>query len=122
MRIHSGICAGALLLALLLTGCGEEPSAPEAGKDLPAETAYGETAGPAPETPADPDALTAEEIAQVNEAFAPFDERENGSYMNPICSFFTSYYERPEDLDLVEFLRYFGLGNGSVEDGRSLRR
>ena len=117
MRIHSGICAGALLLALLLTGCGGEPSAPEAGKDLPAETAYGETAEPAPETPADPDALTAEEIAQVNEAFAPFDERENGSYMNPICSFFTSYYERPEDLDLVEFLRYFGLGTGSVEDG-----
>lgn len=39
MRIHSGICAGALLLALLLTGCGGEPSAPEAGKDLPAETA-----------------------------------------------------------------------------------
>lgn len=76
----------------------------------------GETAEPAPEEPADPNALTAEEIARVNEAFAPLFERENGSYMNPICSFFTSYYERPEDLDLVEFLRYFGLGEGPVGD------
>ena len=88
-------CAGALALALLLAGCG------------PAETA--------PETAPDPDALTAEEIAQVNEAFAPTEEREGGTYANPICSFFTSYYERPEDLDLVEFLRYLGIG-GTVED------
>ena len=28
-------------------------------------------------------------------------ERENVSYVNSVCSFFTSYYERPEDLDLV---------------------
>ena len=53
----------------------------------------------------------------MNEAFAPFFERGDGLYTNPICSFFTPYYERPEDLDLVEFLRYFGLGNGPVEDG-----
>ncbi len=36
--------------------------------------------------------------------------RENVSYVNSVCSFFTSYYERPEDLDLVEFLRYMGIG------------
>lgn len=67
------------------------------------------------ETPEAADALTVKEIAQVNEAFAPFKERENVSYVNSICSFFTSYYERPEDLDLVEFLRYLGIG-GTVED------
>lgn len=44
-----------------------------------------------------------------------FKERENVSYVNSVCSFFTSYYERPEDLDLVEFLRYMGIG-GTVED------
>ena len=51
----------------------------------------------------------------MNEAFAPFKERENVSYVNSVCSFFTSYYERPEDLDLVEFLRYLGIG-GTVEN------
>ena len=67
------------------------------------------------ETPEAADALTVKEIAQVNEAFAPFKERENVSYVNSVCAFFTSYYERPEDLDLVEFLRYMGIG-GTVED------
>ena len=104
----------ALLLALLFAGCGRVETVPEDREVPPLETEQEETEEPVPEDPA---ALTAEEIAQVNEAFAPFDERENGSYMNPVCSFFTSYYERPEDLNLVEFLRYFGLGNGSVEDG-----
>ena len=104
----------ALLLALLFAGCGRVETVPEDREVPPLETEQEETEEPVPEDPA---ALTAEEIAQVNEAFAPFDERENVSYMNPICSFFTSYYERPEDLNLVEFLRYFGLGNGPVEDG-----
>lgn len=104
----------ALLLALLFAGCGRVETVPEDREVPPLETEQEETEEPVPEDPA---ALTAEEIAQVNEAFAPFDERENGSYMNPVCSFFTSYYERPEDLNLVEFLRYFGLGNGPVEDG-----
>lgn len=104
----------ALLLALLFAGCGRVETVPEDREVPPLETEQEETEEPVPEDPA---TLTAEEIAQVNEAFAPFDERENGSYMNPVCSFFTSYYERPEDLNLVEFLRYFGLGNGPVEDG-----
>ena len=104
----------ALLLALLFAGCGRVETVPEDREVPPLETEQEETEEPVPEDPA---ALTAEEIAQVNDAFAPFDERENGSYMNPVCSFFTSYYERPEDLNLVEFLRYFGLGNGPVEDG-----
>lgn len=105
----------ALLLALLFAGCGRVETVPEDREVPPLETEQEETEEPVPEDPA---ALTAEEIAQVNEAFAPFDERENGSYMNPVCSFFTSYYERPEDLNLVEFLRYFGLGSGGpAEDG-----
>ena len=103
----------ALLLALLFAGCGRVETVPEDREVPPLETEQEETEEPVPEDPA---ALTAEEIAQVNEAFAPFDERENGSYMNPVCSFFTSYYERPEDLDLVEFLRYFGLVESPVGD------
>ena len=116
-RRRSGTWMWVLLLTLLLTGCGEGASAPEAGRDLPSETEQGEPEEPAPETPADPNALTAEEIAQVNEAFTPFFERDGGAYTNPVCSFFTSFYERAEDLDLVEFLRYFGLGESLTEDG-----
>ena len=107
----------ALLLALLFAGCGRVETVPEDREVPPLETEQEETEEPVPETPAAPNALTAEEIVQVNEAFAPFFERGDGLYTNPICSFFTSYYERPEGLDLVEFLRYFGLGNGPVEDG-----
>ena len=108
MRRKRGPWVPALALALLLTGCG--PAETGAKTDGGAEIPEAEGA-----VSADPGALTAEEIAQVNEAFAPFEERENVSYMNPICSFFTSYYERPEDLDLVEFLRYLGIGD-AVED------
>ena len=108
MRRCRFACVGALLLALLLTGCGKAGTAPEDGGADFSETEQ-------VETPEAADALTVKEIAQVNEAFAPFKERENVSYVNSICSFFTSYYERPEDLDLVEFLRYMGIG-GTVED------
>ena len=108
MRRCRFACVGALLLALLLTGCGKAGTAPEDGGADFSETEQ-------VETPEAADALTVKEIAQVNEAFAPFKERENVSYVNSVCSFFTSYYERPEDLDLVEFLRYMGIG-GTVED------
>ena len=108
MRRCRFACVGALLLALLLTGCGKAGTAPEDGGADFSETEQ-------VETPEAADALTVKEIAQVNEAFAPFKERENVSYVNSVCSFFTSYYERPEDLDLVEFLRYLGIG-GTVED------
>ena len=94
MRRCRFACVGALLLALLLTGCGKAGTAPEDGGADFSETEQ-------VETPEAADALTVKEIAQVNEAFAPFKERENVSYVNSVCSFFTSYYERPEDLDLV---------------------
>lgn len=88
----------ALLLALLFAGCGRVETVPEDREVPPLETEQEETEEPVPETPAAPNALTAEEIIRVNEAFAPFFERGDGLYT-------------------VEFLRYFGLGNGPVEDG-----
>ena len=117
MRIGGHFCAWtlALLLALTLSGCGGSETASGDGGTPPSKTEQEQTAEPAPETAPDPDALTEAEIAAVNEAFTPAEEREGVSYANPICSFFTSYYERPEELDLVEFLRYFGLGD-AVED------
>lgn len=117
MRIGGHFCAWtlALLLALPLSGCGGSETASGDGGTPPSKTEQEQTAEPAPETAPDPDALTAEEIARVNEAFAPTEEREGGTYANPICSFFTSHYERLEELDLVEFLRYFGRGD-AVED------
>ena len=116
--MRKGICLWALALALLLAACGQAETGQETdGLDTPEteETERAEPAEEGPASPADPNALTAEEIARVNEAFAPFEERENVSYMNAVCSFFTSYYARPEDLDLVEFLRYLGIG-GTGED------
>ena len=70
MRRCRFACVGALLLALLLTGCGKAGTAPEDGGADFSETEQ-------VETPEAADALTVKEIAQVNEAFAPFKEREN---------------------------------------------
>lgn len=87
----------ALTCALaLLTGC----------KAAPAE----ETAPPANRggTP-----LTQEEIDRVNEAFSPLEEREDGTYATAVSGFFTSWYDRPEDLNFQEFLRYFP-GDGTL--------
>lgn len=54
--------------------------------------------------------LTAEEIAQVNEAFRPTLEREGGLYVNPRTCWVSSYYRWPEELDLSAFLRHFSSG------------
>lgn len=62
----------ALLLALLFAGCGRVETVPEDREVPPLETEQEETEEPVPETPAAPNALTAEEIIRVNEAFAPF--------------------------------------------------
>ena len=67
MRRCRFACVGALLLALLLTGCGKAGTAPEDGGADFSETEQ-------VETPEAADALTVKEIAQVNEAFAPFKE------------------------------------------------
>ncbi len=48
-------------------------------------------------------ALTDEEIQEANEAFATF--LPDGT-LNPTGYFFTSYYARPQDMDLGEFVYY----------------
>jgi beta-lactamase regulating signal transducer with metallopeptidase domain len=52
--------------------------------------------------------LTADEVERYNKAFEPllFDEQGNPS-VNPLSHFLTSYYDRPEDINLAELLRYF---------------
>jgi len=52
--------------------------------------------------------LTEKEVQRYNKIFEPliFDEQGNDS-PNPLSHFFTSYYDKPEDIDLPNFLRYF---------------
>lgn len=61
--------------------------------------------------------LTQEELDWYDELFTPIQTRANGNHVsNPLCSFFMSYYDRPEDLDLEQFLRYFP-DDGVVAEG-----
>jgi len=74
-----------MLLALaLLTGCGSREKQPPAGA-VP---------------------LTEEEIAQVNEAMN-VRTGDGAAYCTEKSCFFTSYYDRVEELDFEEFLCYF---------------
>jgi len=61
--------------------------------------------------------LTTEEVEQYNKAFEPllFDEQGDPISVNPISHFLTSYYDRPEDLNLAEFMRNFP-SDGNVTD------
>ena len=61
--------------------------------------------------------LTAAEVEQYNKTFEPllYDEQGNPISLNPINQFLTSYYDRPEDINLAEFLRYFP-SDGAVTD------
>lgn len=57
--------------------------------------------------------LTQVEIEEVNKAFEQLIPSENPEYeysINPISHFFTSYYEKPEHLNLQEFIWYFHSG------------
>ncbi len=108
-----------LLAALLLSACGRSvPEPPSAKEAPPAVDTAPETE--APEVPSDlPEGavpLTAEEIAQVNEAFESVYIEENLAYANPICCFFTSDYHRPEEIGLSEFLRHFSPGEGISDE------
>lgn len=113
------------LAALLLSACDRSvPEPPSAKEAPPAVDTAPETE--APEVPSDlPEGavpLTAEEIAQVNEAFESVYIEENLAYANPICCFFTSDYHRPEEIGLSEFLRHFSPGEGiSDEPARAQR-
>lgn len=101
-----------LLAALTLAACGrraEETSPPEeappAEDTVPAE----EVPELPPDLPEGAVPLTAEEIAQVNEAFTPVytDEENHVSWANPLDSFFTCVYRTPEEIDLAAFLYHF---------------
>ncbi|NLT15790.1 MAG: M56 family metallopeptidase [Clostridiales bacterium] len=61
--------------------------------------------------------LTAEELTQYSKAFEPllYDEQGNPISVNPLSNFLTSYYDRPEDINLAELLRYFS-SDGDVKD------
>lgn len=51
--------------------------------------------------------LTAEQLAQLNMEFAPL----RGQAVNPLACFFTSYYDRAQEMNFSEFLRYFPVGS-----------
>lgn len=48
-----------------------------------------------------------EKINQSLETLSPSADPERELEINPICHFFTSYYDQPQDLNLNEFLWYF---------------
>jgi len=52
--------------------------------------------------------LTAEELEHYKEIFEPTSTDEQGNLtINPLNHFFSSYYDKPEDINLAEFLRYY---------------
>ena len=62
------------------------------------------------------DFLTEEELEEYRSAFWPeIMEGEQGVSVNPVSAFFTSYYERAEELNFEEFLRYLP-GSELVKD------
>lgn len=94
-RLLSGLSA--LTLAALLAACAPEAPAPS------------ETTPPPETTPASEPAraLTQEEVAAVNEAFASWTEENGVTIATPVSGFFTSYYDDVTRLDFAAFLQYF---------------
>lgn len=114
-----------LLCALGLTACGAErapaeetdppqtvrpeeqpPEADPAETDSPEETALPPLAG----TP-----LTAEELAQVSEAFNCYEHPSDRA--RELGCFFTSSYEDVTELDFQAFLQYYFVESSELEDG-----
>ena len=61
--------------------------------------------------------LSKEQISLVDKNFIPIAWNKNGmgiASVNPLSSFFQCYYDRPEDIDLAEFLRYNALTPAEV--------
>ena len=87
----------ALALALLLTACGPEAPAPVDTTPPPETSPASEPAR----------ALTQEEVAAVNEAFASWTEENGVTIATPVSGFFTSYYDDVTRLDFAAFLQYF---------------
>jgi beta-lactamase regulating signal transducer with metallopeptidase domain len=53
--------------------------------------------------------------AQLDELNAQFDPLKGGDNLNPVCRFFTSYYDSPANMDFDAFLRYLP-DDGTVTD------
>ncbi len=52
--------------------------------------------------------LTEEEVEKYNKILEPFVSDEDGNLtINPLSHFLRSYYDKPENLNLAEFLRYY---------------
>gem|GEM_PF-703521 len=51
--------------------------------------------------------LTDDQISRINKLLAPVDMTGQWAHVNPISCFVTSYYNKPSELDLDAFLRYF---------------
>ncbi len=61
--------------------------------------------------------LTAEEVERLNKILEPllFDDQGNAK-VNPLSHFLTSYYDKPENIDLCELLRYFPSGEHAIDE------
>lgn len=69
--------------------------------------------------------LTQKEIGEVNKAFEqiiPSDEPTQEFMINPICYFFSSYYEKPQDINLMQFIKSFGIGEELRNDNPDDRK
>lgn len=109
---------------LLLAGCGGTAS------DGASSNAVGGEANDAAASQVlteGAEALTDDELAQAQEAFASerYDEATGANSSTEVSCFFTSYYDRAEELSLAEFLRYYPndelLRVDNTEDQRSSR-
>ncbi len=76
----------------------------------------GQTSNEEPATSLEPEELTAEALDSYNSLFEPIVTDEQGNTdASEISCFFTSYYDKPENIDLVKFLKYCPVGT-LVED------
>jgi hypothetical protein len=103
-------CAILLCLLVLFAGCSYtvENSVETAGAPTPAISDTAPTQSTVTEGSLEATPLTAEEVEQYNKAFEQIlSDGEGNQSVNPLCHFFTSNYDRPEDINLVKFLWYF---------------
>lgn len=108
--------AAVVLVAVVAAGCtftGAKPAEPSQSP-VPSPS-------PSPTPSQQVQELTQEEIERYQEAFGPIQTLADGSTTSSYIScFFTSYYERPQELNLERFLRYFpNLNNVTVETNNS---
>ncbi|MBP7175453.1 MAG: hypothetical protein KBA53_04430 [Thermoclostridium sp.] len=65
--------------------------------------------------------LTQEQIEKANAALVPLIPNSEGVLeVNPVCCFFTSWYNKPEDLNFADFLRYLP-GSDLMTDKKEFR-